>query len=212
MLEWLTVEVGKSLLVKRLLDVVCAILGLLITIPFLLPIVLILKAFSGSVFFKQLRVGCCEKRFNILKFTTMFVGSEQHGTVTTKDDPRITPIGRFLRKYKINELPQLINVLKGEMSFVGPRPLPLNEVLLFSDQDREIIFRVKPGITGITALNFINEDILLSKYSNPQEHYKKVVLPKKIELERQYVENWNLISDIKIFWLTIFKLIKLVLK
>lgn len=138
----------------------------------------------------------------------MIVGSEKQGTLTIEQDRRITLTGRFLRKFKLNEIPQFINVLKGEMSFVGPRPLALSEVEAHYPQKiREKIYSVKPGITGCGSLEFSQEEISLGNEDSPEKYFAEVIMPKKAELECWYVENWDLILDAKIFHHTIFKLL-----
>ena len=161
------------------------------------------------MFFLQDRIGLDQKTFNILKFTTMIKGSEKHGTITIANDSRITLLGRVLRRFKLNEIPQLINVLKGEMSFVGPRPLPKSEVEQhYSSEDRCKIYSVKPGITGYGSLEFSDEEKRLEEVVDAEEYFAKVIMPRKAEIEVWYVDNWSAILDVKIFFKTILKLLK----
>ena len=196
-------------LLKAMLDRFGAAIGLIFTAPIFLVVSIILKIQRADVFFIQDRVGLDQQTFRMFKFTTMFKGSEKQGSITTADDSRVTALGYFLRKFKINETPQLINVLKGEMSFVGPRPLPKSEVeAYYSLKDRARIYSVKPGITGRGSMEFCNEEEYLSEADDFQEYFAREIMPRKAELEAWYVENWNIILDCKIFFGTIFKLLK----
>ena len=145
----------KSWLLKNIIDRLLAIFGLIIMFPVCVVIAAILKLQKQNVFFLQERVGYRLKSFQMYKFTTMIDGSENQGTLTTGKDQRVTFIGRILRRFKLNEIPQLINILKGEMSFVGPRPLALPEVEThYPESVRERIYSVKPGLTGCGSLEF----------------------------------------------------------
>ena len=198
---------------KTLFDRSGAVIGLIVTAPIFLVISAILKIQRQDVFFIQDRVGLDQQIFRIFKFTTMFKGSEKRGSITTADDSRVTVFGRFLRKFKINEAPQLINILKGEMSFVGPRPLPRSEVeTYYSPADRGKIYSVKPGITGSGSMEFSNEEECLSEADDFQEYFAKEIMPRKAKLEVSYVENWSIILDCMIFFGTIFKLLKTFVK
>ena len=200
-------------LLKAMLDRFGAAIGLIFTAPIFLVVSIILKIQRADVFFIQDRVGLDQQTFRMFKFTTMFKGSEKQGSITTADDSRVTALGYFLRKFKINETPQLINVLKGEMSFVGPRPLPKSEVeAYYSLKDRARIYSVKPGITGRGSMEFCNEEEYLSEADDFQEYFAKKIMPRKAKLESWYVENWNIILDCTIFFGTIFKLLKTFVK
>ena len=199
-----------SYLCKIVSDRIFALLGLASTSPIFLIVSIFLIARREPIFFKQERVGKYGVPFNVYKFTTMFAGAEQGGTITIASDSRITPFGHVLRKYKINELPQLLNVLQGEMSFVGPRPLPKEETCYHDPEVKEKVLSVKPGITGLATTRFVYEDILLDKFDNPEQHYRQIILPKKGQLECFYVDNWSLALDIKIFWETIIILLSII--
>jgi len=133
-------------------------------------------------------------------------GSEKLGLITTPNDPRATRLGKFLRKTSLNEVPQLINILKGDMSFVGPRPLVQIGTYL---NDDEIVkyYRMRPGVTGLASLFYYEEDELLGNVENSYEYYEKVIIPKKQQLEKEYYENWSLFLDLKIIFITIKKVI-----
>ncbi len=195
--------------IKRFIDIILSLSGLILLFPFFLLIaVLIKKEDGGSVFFRQVRVGQNGKPFKIYKFRTMVENAERLGVkVTKEDDPRITEIGKFLRKYKIDELPQLINVLKGEMSFVGPRPEVPKYVELFRD-DYEEILKVKPGITDYASLEYKDENKLLKGVENPEEIYIKEILPVKIKYYKRYIKDISFLTDIKLIIKTIMGIVK----
>ena len=193
----------------RLLDIMLSLLGLL----FLLPIMVILAVWikfdsQGSIFFRQIRVGKDGKDFRIYKFRTMIVNAEKMGIITIGErDPRITNSGYFLRKYKLDELPQLINVLKGEMSFVGPRPEVRKYVEMYNQEQLKIL-TVKPGITDYASIEYINEDEILGKSLNPEKTYIEEIMPQKIKYNMKYINNKTVIEYFKIVFLTIIKIIK----
>ena len=193
----------------RLLDIMLSLLGLL----FLLPIFLILAVWikfdsQGSIFFRQIRVGKDGKDFRIYKFRTMIVNAEKMGIITIGErDPRITNSGYFLRKYKLDELPQLINVLKGEMSFVGPRPEVRKYVKMYNQEQLKIL-TVKPGITDYASIEYINEDEILGKSLDPEKTYIEGIMPQKIKYNMKYINNKTMIEYFKIIFLTIIKIIK----
>ena len=193
----------------RLLDIVLSLLGLL----FLLPIFLILAVWikfdsQGSIFFRQIRVGKDGKGFRIYKFRTMIVNAEKMGIITIGErDPRITNSGYFLRKYKLDELPQLINVLKGEMSFVGPRPEVRKYVEMYNQEQLKIL-TVKPGITDYASIEYINEDEILGKSLDPERTYIEEIMPQKTKYNMKYINNKTVIEYFKIIFLTIIKIIK----
>ena len=193
----------------RLLDIVLSLLGLI----FLLPIFLILAVWikfdsQGSIFFRQIRVGKDGRDFRIYKFRTMIVNAEKMGIITIGErDPRITNSGYFLRKYKLDELPQLINVLKGEMSFVGPRPEVRKYVEMYNQEQLKIL-TVKPGITDYASIEYINEDEILGKSLDPEKTYIEEIMPQKIKYNMKYINNKTVIEYFKIIFLTIIKIIK----
>lgn len=161
----------------------------------------------GPVFFKQERVGRFGKIFRIIKFRTMIENAENVGpAITISADNRITKVGKYIRKLKIDELPQLINVLKGDISFVGPRPELQKYVEIFSKEYEEIL-KIKPGITDYAAIAFSSENEIIKNKKNPEEYYIKEILPKKIELYKKYMDEMNLILDIKLIILTLNKII-----
>ena len=189
-------------------DIVFSLLGLILLLPLLIVIAIIIKVESkGPVFYKQIRVGKDNKDFKIFKFRTMFVGSDKKGLLTVGNkDPRVTKTGYFLRKYKLDELPQLINVLLGNMSFVGPRPEVRHYVNFYSENDLSVL-KVKPGITDYASIYFRNEVEILKASDNPERLYIDEILPKKIALNKDYILNNSLFTDIKIILKTISTII-----
>ena len=191
-------------MLKRSFDILSSGLGLLLISPILLIVALAITLSSkGGVFYKQSRVGLNGVNFNILKFRTMFTGSDKKGLLTVGDrDPRVTPIGYYLRKYKLDELPQLINVLIGDMSLVGPRPEVSKYVNLYSKEDR-VVLSIKPGITDYASIYFRNENEILNSSSNPEKKYIEEVMPMKLELNKKYIEEKGLLTDLKIIFMTL---------
>lgn len=190
---------------KRFFDIFVAVTGLMVLMPLLFPLVVLLRLTGeGKVFYRQERMGFRQKPFFILKFATMLENSPTMGSgdITLRDDPRVLPVGRVLRKTKINELPQLWNVLIGDMSLVGPRPLTLNQFGLYSDETAAVIARAKPGITGLSALVFRDEERFLVGQSNPKKYYSQVLLPRKARLESWYSENRTFLIDVIVLFLT----------
>ena len=193
------------MLSKRLFDLFFVIPGLIVLSPLLLIIALVIKLKDGgNVLFKQVRVGKNGKHFEVLKFRTMVLNAEKLGNkVTTGDDPRITPIGRVLRKYKLDELPQLVNVLKGEMSLVGPRPEVPEYVEFYPDEMRNIVLSVPPGMTDKASIEFVNENDLLSGSKDPVSDYKNKVLPIKLKYYVEYVKERSLWLDFSLIIKTV---------
>ena len=193
---------------KRIFDILTSSIILMIFFPFGVIISLsILITSKGGVFYIQERIGKKLKPFGLLKFRTMVIGSDSKGALTVgTNDSRITTIGRLLRKFKLDEFPQFINVLLGHMSIVGPRPEVKEYVDLYNEEQLEVL-NVKPGITDIASLEYFNENELLGRSSDPQKTYIEEVLPAKIELNKQYLRNPSLLSDIKIMWRTFLKII-----
>jgi lipopolysaccharide/colanic/teichoic acid biosynthesis glycosyltransferase len=194
-------------MMKRTFDALMSFLGLVLLSPFLLPVAILIKLDSpGPVLFRQQRIGKGFRPFFICKFRTMLQDPCRPGRlITVGDDPRITRVGRWLRKTKIDELPQLFNVLKGEMSFVGPRPEVPKYVQVFH-RDYEDILRVRPGITDLASLKYRDEAYLLQKAENPEEEYVSHVLPDKISLAKDYVQRSSLLFDLGLIFKTMFKL------
>lgn len=190
--------------IKRLLDIILSATALCILLPLLVPVILLLL-FTGEreVFYLQKRIGYKNRPFYIWKFATMLKNSPNIGTgeITLRNDPRVTPLGKVLRLTKINELPQIINVLKGDMSIVGPRPLMEVSFLLYPEDVRQQIYQVPPGITGIASLVFRDEEKLLSDATDPKAMYQSIY-PYKAALEMWYQRNKSLTTDIKIIFLT----------
>ncbi|WP_338733809.1 sugar transferase [Mangrovimonas cancribranchiae] len=194
---------------KRLFDIICSLLGLIILSPILIIIAISITLESkGGVFYKQLRVGKNNTDFKIYKFRTMYVGSDKKGLLTIGNkDSRVTKTGVFLRKYKLDELPQLINVLNGSMSFVGPRPEVRKYVNYYSKEDLKI-FSIKPGITDYASIEFRDEVELLKNAKDPEELYINEIMPKKIVLNKKYMNNPTLLTDIKLILKTFISIIK----
>lgn len=187
------------------MDIVVSVLGLLVLSPVLLLIALLIKADDkGQVFYKQERVGQGGMLFKLFKFRTMSMGADKVTAITVgQRDPRITKVGYYLRKYKLDELPQMINVLMGEMSLVGPRPELLRFVKLYDEQQRKVI-TVKPGITDYASIQFRNENEMLEGKSDPIDFYIQEIMPLKLNLNLKYIANQSFLTDLKIIGQTIF--------
>ena len=195
---------------QRLFDVCLSFIALIILSPLLVPIVILLKfSGEGEVFYLQERIGKDMKIFRLFKFTTMLKNSPNIGTktLTVKGDPRILPAGKFLRKTKINELPQLLNVFLGDMSLVGPRPLTKQAFMAYSSETRFIIKRVKPGLSGIGSIIFRREEEILDISTGQLEFYAEVIAPYKGILEEWFVQN----QSIYVYFITIFLTIWVIL-
>jgi len=197
------------LIVKRIIDLIISLLGLVLLLPAFLIIVLFIKLDShGPVFYRASRVGMNGYSFNMYKFRTMVTNADQiGGSSTPDDDPRMTKLGRFLRKYKFDEFPQLINVFKGEMSLVGPRPQVKWAVDLYTQKESEIL-SVKPGIADYAALKFSNEGEILKGSVDPDRDYMRKIHPEKMRLSLEYIRMRSLKVDINIIiqtMCTIFK-------
>lgn len=199
----------KSLVSKRIIDIICSFIGLVLLAPFLAMVATFIKCASpGPVFFRQTRMGQFGRPFRIYKFRTMCIDAETQGAqVTTGDDPRLTGVGRVLRRYKIDELPQLFNVVLGEMSLVGPRPEVPRYVAAFK-KDYEQILKVKPGITDYASLEFKDESELLEMAENPEKKYLDEILPVKIELYKKYLREQSFFNDIRLILLTIAAIVR----
>ncbi len=196
------------MIIKRAFDIVFSALGLILLAPILLLIAILIKLDSkGPVLFIQGRVGKNNKDFNIYKFRTMRIQSEKGGLLTLgNNDSRITKIGYFLRRYKIDEFPQLINILKGDMSFVGPRP-ELRYYVNFYNEDDMKIFQVRPGITGLASLKYRNEVELLKAAKDPETFFIETIIPDKLKFNKEYIRRRNFFFDLKLIALTIVKVI-----
>lgn len=193
---------------KRLFDCSVSFFVLLVFFPFGLLIALAIALESkGGVFYRQERVGKHGIPFKLWKFRTMRVNADKLGKLTVgMKDPRITKVGYFIRKTKLDEFPQFLNVLVGEMSVVGPRPEVQEYVDLYTEEQRKILL-VKPGITDYASLEYFKENELLGKSENPRETYINEIMPAKIELNKKYLANPSWSHDIKIMWLTFLKMI-----
>ena len=191
--------------ITRIFDILISAVALFILLPLFVVIAVLIKVTSaGPVFFKQTRVGKGNKDFKIIKFRTMFVNAAQLGSLTVgSKDPRITRIGYFLRKYKLDELPQLFNVLVGEMSIVGPRPELRKYVDMYTEEQLKIL-NVKPGITDYASIEYRNENALLATAVNPEQYYIDHVMPDKIQLNYKYLLNRTPTSYFKVIVHTFF--------
>ena len=192
---------------KRLLDIITSLLALIILAPLLLPIVIILRfSAEGYVFYFQDRIGKDRVNFKIIKFATMLKDSPNlaSGSITLSGDWRVTKPGKFLRKTKINELPQIINILKGDISLVGPRPLVTKTFTAYNEEVQSKIYNVKPGLTGIGSIIFRDEESIISAITDedPHEFYKRVIAPYKGELEMWYQSNNSFFLDLQLIFMT----------
>lgn len=194
--------------IKRVFDIICALCGLIVLSPVLFLIIVLIKLTSaGPVFFRQTRVGQYEALFQIHKFRTMIVNAEASGLkITVGRDSRITPIGHFLRKTKLDELPQLIDVLMGTMSLVGPRPEVPEYVQYYTNDVKAIVLSVRPGITDWASIKMIDENDILAGASDPQQAYIQQILPEKLAYAVRYVQTRSLKLDVYLILLTISKI------
>jgi len=194
--------------VKRIFDITVSIIVLLIFLPFGIVLALLIAIESrGGVFYIQERIGKDGKPFGLLKFRTMRKNADKEGKLTVgKRDARITKVGYFLRKVKLDEFPQFANVLKGDMSIVGPRPEVEEYVKLYTPEQQEVL-KVRPGITDYASLEYFHENELLGNSENPQETYINEVMPAKINLNKKYLERPTVGHDLKIMWRTFLKII-----
>lgn len=195
-------------MLKRLFDIIFSFLGLIITFPLLALFAVLIKCdLKGPVFYRGIRVGKDGKEFRIFKFRTMVKNAEElGGPSTAADDPRLTKIGKFLKKYQLDELPQLINVLRGEMSLVGPRPEVKIYVDMMSDKEKKTILSIKPGMTDLASLWNFHESEVLRGSPDPEKAYLEKIRPEKIRLQLEYVKNHSFGQDLKIILKTILKI------
>ena len=192
-------------MVKRFLDIVLSFLALVVLAPLLLPVVVILRfTGEGEVFYIQERAGRGGNSFGLYKFATMLKNSPNIGAgeITVRGDPRVLPLGQFLRKTKLNELPQLWNIFIGDMSVVGPRPMVLNTYAHYPEEAREKLNTIRPGLTGIGSIVFRDEERYLADRDEPMEFYREHIIPYKSDLELWFVENNTLWLYIKIIFVT----------
>ncbi len=192
---------------KRFLDIIVSLIAFILLSPIFIPIIIILKlSAEGEVFYFQERYGIHNSKFKIWKFATMLKNSMNIGTgsITLQNDYRVTKVGFFLRKTKINELPQIINIFKGDLSLVGPRPLVTKTFTAYNDEVQSKIYNVKPGLTGIGSIVFRDEESILSaiKDEDPHRFYKRVIAPYKGELEMWYQSNCSFFLDLQLIFMT----------
>jgi len=197
------------LLAKRLFDILFSLIGLAVLSPLFAVVALLIRLDSeGPVFYRGVRAGKHGKPFRIFKFRTMVVNADKiGGPSTSADDPRLTRVGKILRRYKIDEFPQMINILKGEMSFVGPRPEVLQEVKLYTDEER-LLLNVPPGMVDYATTRFHNEEEILRGAADPHHAYREKIRPGKIRLGLEYVRTRSFWGDIKVLLQFIITLIR----
>lgn len=200
---------GISLAVKRFFDIILALIITIIALPFMMIIAIWIKLDSrGPVFFRQRRVTTYGRVFRIFKFRTMVTDAEKRGTqVTVSNDSRVTGAGRFLRKCRLDELPQLFNVLKGDMSFVGTRPEVERYVDRYTDEMNATLL-MPAGITSLASIKFKDEEKLLDGANDPDEVYVNTVLPQKMSYNLEYIKKFNFFYDIKLMFMTFFAVLK----
>jgi len=196
-------------MLKRFFDIIFSFAGVIILSPVFLIIVILIKSDSaGKVIYRQIRIGKNGKDFNLLKFRTMKVDSDKSGLLTIGGhDSRITKAGYLLRKYKLDELPQLVNVFTGDMSFVGPRPEVSKYVKLYTEQQKKVL-EVKPGITDIASIKYRNENELLENSKDPERFYIEEIMPDKIKMNLDYINERSFFKDIKLIFMTFKAIIK----
>ena len=195
-------------IIKRVCDFILSLIGIIVLSPIFIIVSIAIKLDSkGKILFLQKRVGRYGKEFNIYKFRTMVSDAERLGKqITVGNDNRITKVGAFLRKYKIDELPQLFNVLKGDMSLVGPRPEVPKYVKLYSEEQKKVL-NVRPGITDMASLRYKDENEILGKVDNPEEYYINVIMKDKLKLNLEYIEKSNIFFDLYLIIKTVLKCI-----
>jgi lipopolysaccharide/colanic/teichoic acid biosynthesis glycosyltransferase len=194
--------------IKRIFDILLTLIALIVLFPLMLLIAIVIVCDSrGGIFYKQLRVGKNNKDFYLYKFRTMRTYSDKQNLLTVGNrDLRITKVGYFLRKIKLDELPQLINILKGDMSIVGPRPEVRQYVDLYTKEQMRVL-NVLPGLTDFASIAYINENTLLEKSNNPQQTYINEIMPAKLQLNFKYIENQSLLEDLKLILLTVKRIV-----
>ena len=194
-------------MLKRTFDLISSLAALITLSPLLILISILIKIDSkGKALYTQKRVGKNGTRFNLLKFRTMKPDSDSKGLLTIGNDSRITGIGHFLRRTKLDELPQLINIIRGEMSVVGPRPETPNFVELYNEEQQKVL-NVKPGLTDYASLNFINESEILAEHEDPEKAYVEIIMPQKLAFNLAYIKDQSFGLDIKIIFRTIFRIL-----
>lgn len=194
---------------KRTFDLTACIAAVVILCPFWLCIGLLVACGSkGGALYRQTRVGLDGKEFKLLKFRTMRQDADKiGGLITVGEDSRVTRIGRFLRKYKIDELPQFLNIIKGDMSIVGPRPEVPKYVALYNERQRQVL-SVRPGLTDYASIEYISENELLARSSDPDRTYIEEIMPAKLELNLKYIEKQSVLEDLRLIFKTLFSILK----
>jgi lipopolysaccharide/colanic/teichoic acid biosynthesis glycosyltransferase len=193
---------------KRIFDIISSLIVLSILFPVFIIIAIIIALESkGGIFYTQTRVGKNGVDFQLFKFRSMKVGAEKEGQLTIGDDNRITPFGHFIRKTKLDEFPQLLNILTGDMSVVGPRPEVPKYVELYSEEQRKVL-SVRPGLTDLASLEYFDEQEVLGRSDNPEKSYIEEIMPEKLKLNLKYIETQSIKNDIKIIFKTIGKIFK----
>lgn len=195
-------------MLKRLFDIICSLVGIIFLFPVFVIIVLAIVINSGfPIFYFQTRVGKNNRDFKLFKFRTMHTDADKKGLLTVGGrDPRVTQVGYYLRKFKLDELPQLFNVLFGSMSLVGPRPEVRKYVDMYNEEQKRVL-EVKPGITDYASLEYINENELLAKSENPEQTYIQEIMPAKLKLNMRYIEETGLLTDLTIITRTVQKIV-----
>ena len=208
LIQWSLLIIRLSKVI-RFFDFVLSLVGLVILAPIFIVLAVWIKIDSvGPVFYKQIRVGQNGKDFGLFKFRSMVVDADKKGLITVGGrDPRITRSGYFIRKYKLDELPQLINVLVGDMSLVGPRPEVRKYVDLYTDEQQKVL-SVKPGITDYASIEYMDENEILGKSNDPEKTYIEEIMPEKIKYNMKYIQNKNLFEYFKIILLTVLKIVR----
>jgi len=193
------------MIIKYLFDRVFSFLGLIFVSPFIFVIFVIhkIKMPRGTFLYRQVRIGKDGKSFRIFKIRTMRDGSEEGGSVSVYDDPRVLPFGKWLRESKVDTLFELVNVLIGDMSFVGPRPDVPGYADKLEGDDRRIL-QLRPGITGPASLKYRHEDMILAQQPDPKRYNDEIIYPDKVKINLDYLDNWSFFLDIKILWKTFF--------
>ena len=193
----------------RFFDFILSLVGLVVLAPIFIVLAIWIKIDStGPVFYKQVRVGQSGIDFGLFKFRSMVVDADKKGLITVGGrDPRITRSGYFIRKYKLDELPQLINVLVGDMSLVGPRPEVRKYVDLYTDEQQKVL-SVKPGITDYASIEYMDENEILGKSNDPEKTYIEEIMPEKIKYNMKYIQNKNVSEYFKIIFLTLLKIVR----
>lgn len=192
------------MLTKHVFDFICAVIGLILLGPVFTIIAIMIRLDSpGPVFFLQQRIGRRGRPFRIVKFRTMVCGAESGGQITVGQDPRVTRIGRVLRRYKLDELPQLLNVARGEMSLVGPRPEVPRYIAYYPASLRSVVLSLRPGITDRASIEFREENAILARSSDPERSYVEEILPVKLDYYARYARERSFMLDLKIIFMTL---------